>query len=234
MIKCSICQTENDLFAVTCKSCKAFLQNRVPNLNFFETVWKVIESPSTTFPIIVRSEQKNYSLFLFTMSGIALSFALFWFFRLGNRFTNLFELIPAATISGFGIGIVLGAVLVIPYHIAVRLFGGLAKIRSSFALLAYSLVPVVLSLIFILPIELLTFGMYFFTANPPPYTINPVLYTILMGIDGCVVVWSLILAVIATVKGHRISILRSIIAMSITLAALVATIWTIATKYGMI
>ena len=89
MINCSVCQTENDEFSIVCKKCGGFLQNRVPNLDLFDVLWKIIESPRSAFRTIMLSEHKNYAVFLYSLIGIAITFAGFWQFKLGNRIENI-------------------------------------------------------------------------------------------------------------------------------------------------
>ena len=213
MIQCTVCLTENDEFATTCVSCKAFLQNRIPNLDLFDIGWKVIESPRTAFRSIALAEHKNYALFLFTLFGISLSFTLFWLFRLGTRFASLMDLIPAAVGVGIVLGLVAAVVIAGIYHGLVKLLGGAAGFRTSLGMLGYSTTPLALSLFLVLPIELLTFGMYLFTSNPHPYSIKPVSYVLLLGFDGAVSIWSIALAVVGTKVGHRIGLMKSIVAV---------------------
>jgi hypothetical protein len=209
MIKCTVCLTENDDFAITCGSCKAFLQDRVPNIDLFGMGWKVLESPRTAFRAITLAEHKNYVLFLFTLFGVSLSFTGFWYFRLGTRFTNLIDLIPGA----IGIGIVVGlvAALVIPVvHFAVaKSVGGMSGFRGSLGILGYSLTPIAFSLFVVLPIELMTFGMFLFTSNPHPYTIKPVSYVLLVGFDAVIGLWSILLSVVGTKVAHQLSWFKS-------------------------
>ena len=101
MLRCPTCAFENDDFATTCVQCKSFLQNRVPNLNLFETAWGILESPRPTFRKVTLAEHKNYSLFLYSGFGVAVAFAMFWYARLGMQFSSLLDLIPAA----IGIGV---------------------------------------------------------------------------------------------------------------------------------
>ena len=218
MIKCPVCLAENDDFATTCIKCKAFLQNRVPNLDLFETAWRVLVSPRATFQRIVLAQHKNYSLLLFSLFGISLSFAAFWYFRLGSRFETLLDLLPWALIVGIALGAASAIILTLVYHTIAKLFGGIGAVRDSLALLAYSLTPVVASLFIVLPIELMTFGMYLFTSNPHPYTIKPVSYVILVGFDAIVSLWTIGLAILATKVGHRISTTKSFIVTIVTLA----------------
>jgi hypothetical protein len=55
------------------------------------------------------------------------------------------------------------------------------------------MIPAILSAVFILPIEFLTFGIYFFTSNPSPYTIKPASYILLLCLDGLFALWSIVL-----------------------------------------
>ncbi len=218
MIKCTVCLAENDDFAIACTNCKAFLQDRVPNLDLFEMGWKVLESPLKAFRAITIAEHKNYVLFLFSLFGVSLSFTGFWYFRLGTKFTNLIDLVPAAV----GIGIVLGlaAAIVIPivHFAAAKLIGGSSGLRGSFGILGYSLTPVVFSLFVVLPIELLTFGMFLFTSNPHPYTMKPVSYVLLLGFDTVIGLWSIFLSVVGTKVAHQLSWLKASVVILITLA----------------
>lgn len=213
MLKCTVCLEENDEFAITCARCKAFLQNRVPNLDLFDICWKVLESPRKAFRTITIADHKNYALFLFSLFGISLSFTGFWFFRLGTRFISLIDLIPAA----IGIGVILGLasafIVTGIYYAFVTILGGTTGFRTSLGVIGYSLTPIALSLFLVLPIELLTFGMYLFTSNPHPYTIKPVSFMILIGFDGLVCVWSIALAVLGTQVSQRINVFKSVIAV---------------------
>lgn len=217
MIKCAVCLAENDDFATTCIYCKAFLQDRVPNLNLFETSWQVIESPTKAFRKIALAEHKNYVLFLFALLGVSLAFTALWYLRLGNRFQSLLDLIPTAVGIGVVLGFVSAGVVTGAYHLIAKMMGGLTGFRGSFGVLGYSMTPVAFFLMLILPIELLTFGMYLFTANPHPYAMKPVSYVLLIGFDVLIAVWTVALAVVGTKVGHQLSILRSMIVVFATL-----------------
>lgn len=217
MIKCPVCLADNDAFAITCTSCKGYLQDRVPNLNLFEMGWKVLESPRKAFRTITLAEHKNYVLFLYSMFGVSFSFTAFWYLRLGRFYETLLDLIPWAFGAGIAFGLVALFVLSAVYHGLARIVGGSSGYRNSVASLGYSLTPIVISFFLVLPIELLTFGMYFFTWNPDPYTLNPVSYVVLIGFDVVVVLWSLWLAVLGTRVSHQLSAPRALIAVLGTL-----------------
>lgn len=217
MIKCSICLAENDDYAVTCTNCRAFIQNRLPNLNLFETVWGILDSPRATFHKITLAEHKNYSMLLFVLFGISLSFTGFWYLKVGNRFETLLDLMFWAFVLGVACGAVAALLVPSAYHIFARALGGKKSFRTSFAILAYAVTPIVLSLFFVLPIELLTFGMYLFTSNPHPYTIKPLSYLVLVGFDVLVSLWAIVLTIIGTAVGQGLSYVRSTVAVACTL-----------------
>jgi hypothetical protein len=216
MIKCTVCLAENDDFSTTCIKCKAFLQDRVPNLNLFETGWQIIESPSKAFRKIALAEHKNYVLFLFSILGVSLAFTAFWYLRLGTRFESLLDLIPSAVGIGVVFGLVASVVATGVYHLLAKMMGGMTGFRGSLAVLGYATTPVAFSLVLVLPIELLTFGMYLFTGNPHPYLMKPLSYVLLIGFDGLIAVWTLALAVLGTRVGHQLSTVKSLIVVFVT------------------
>lgn len=213
MQKCTVCQTENDPFATVCRECGGFLQNRIPNLNLFETIWGILESPTKTFKVIVMAEHKNFSLLLFTLFGIGVSFSTFWFYQLGNSFSSLPELLVVACLVGIGGGIVIPPIITAVYHHVARIGGRKATYKTGYAILAYSTTPVVLSVFLVLPIELLTFGMYLFTGNPDPYVIKPISYVALLFLDGVMGIWSLWLVLRGTTIAYGVGWLHSSLAM---------------------
>jgi hypothetical protein len=215
MIVCNVCKHENDDYVTVCVQCKGYIQNRIPNLDFFDTVWNVIESPRRAFHDITLAEHKNYSLLLFSLFGVALSFAAFWYFQMGNRFDSLLDLLSRATLLGIGVGYIAAFVFTFTVHAIISLFGGRKGIRNTLAVLAYSTTPIAISLVTILPIELLTFGMYMFTANPHPYTIKPDLYIVLLGFDVGLSLWALALAIAGFHIGKRMKLWQSALAVLI-------------------
>ncbi len=53
-----------------------------------------------------------------------------------------------------------------------------------------------LSVVFILPLEVFTFGRYFFSLNPPPWLIKPVSYFLFVSLGYLVAGWTIVLAAI--------------------------------------
>ena len=215
MINCSVCQTENDQYSTICKKCGGFLQNRLPNLNLFEMLWKIVESPRLAFRSIKLAEHKNYAVFLYTLSGIAITFAGLWHFKLGERFDNILTVVFWGILIGIPLGILLCPIASSIHWGLSNMLGNKTSFRNSLGITSYSLIPVVISLILILPIELMTFGMYLFSFNPPPISIKPIPYLVLIGFDIALTIWAWILLIIGTKVGTQVSLLKSIFIASL-------------------
>jgi len=216
MITCGVCKTENDEFAITCRSCKSYIQNRIANLDFFETIWKVIESPRKAFHDITLAEHKNYSILLFVLFGVGLSFTGFWYFQLGSHFESLLDLLAEASGIGVALGLLCSLLFTVVFDGLMRIMGEKGTFRNSLGILAYSTTPVSLTLVLILPIELLSFGMYLFTSNPNPYTIKPGLFVALIAFDSAMALWAFGLSVVGISVSKQISAVKSIFAAFLT------------------
>ncbi len=194
MIVCPVCRHSNNDFSIKCVSCSSFIQDRIPNIDFFSQIWLIIESPENAFKKIIIAEHKNFVLFLSTFLGIAASFSLFWAKNSGNSFDNLFPLLL--------LGIALGLCFAIPmfFLLAGTVFGisallkGTGKFKETYGVVGWSLVPIMLSVVFILPLELGILGLVLFSNNPSAYETKPVVTMVLTGMDGLMVLWSLLLS----------------------------------------
>jgi hypothetical protein len=191
MITCTVCGVGNQHLAINCSSCGSYLQRRVDNLDLFDTAWKVIESPKKAFHEIAVAQHKNYGIVLSGFAGIGLMFTIFWILKVGEMNNQLFNILLAGTLTGPVAGwiIILLATFLTKGVIVVR--GEKAKIRNVFAVCAYSLIPVVISVVTILPLEIMTFGLYLFTATPSPYLLHPTSWIIICTLDAFCGIWTL-------------------------------------------
>lgn len=202
MITCSVCGTKNDELSIVCSSCKGFLQGRIDALDLFSTLWGLIESPRSTFKKIVLAKHKNYSIFLSSLFGMCLVFDVAWYKSLAPVFSNLLTLVGIAIVLGPVLGIfVLFAASVILLVITNAL-GGKASRRNLFAALAYATMPIVFSLMFIVPLEIAIFGIDFFGSNPPPMIVKPVEYSLLLVLKAVAAFYALCLMVEGTMAAN--------------------------------
>ena len=209
MISCTVCSHSNDDLETICASCGSFLQDRIPNLDFFATLWELVESPKEAFRRIIRAEHKNYVLVLMFFLGIAAAFTLLWARHAGNEFDNLIHLILLGFALGLGMAYPVGLGLVLVVHWAMKLLGGKGVVRNTYAVLGWSLIPIMLSVAVVLPIELASVGLRLFSTNPSPMDVKPVVYLVLLAIDAFAFVWSVNLARVGLSIAHKISPLKS-------------------------
>ena len=219
MISCSVCAHANDDLDSICVSCGSFIQDRIPNLDFFVTAWLLIESPREALTKIIRAEHKNYVLVLMFFLGMALAFSLLWMRHAGNEFDNLIYLILLGCVLGVVIAFPTGMGLVFVLHQTLRLFGGKGSIRSTYAVFGWSLMPIMTTVCVVLPIELASVGLRLFSTNPSPWDVKPVVYFVLLSIDTIAIIWSISLARMGLSIAHKISAWRSLGALCIVWAA---------------
>jgi hypothetical protein len=194
----------------------------------FETVWGIIEVPKKTFRRIAMAEHKNFAFVMFLLFGISLSFTTFWFFELGHRFTMLPDLIVAGFVAGMAAGVLLVPILTLTHFLVARILGGKGSLKTGYGILAYSATPIVAGLFLVLPIELLTFGMYLFTSNPHPFVIKPVSYMLLVSFDAMAAIWSLLLLIVGTKVGFQLSSGRAAICATGVLIAACGSVFATA------
>jgi hypothetical protein len=196
MITCTVCGAQNDTLAVVCFSCKSFLQTKVDNLNLFETLWGLMETPGATFRRIALARHKNYSVLLSSLLGCSLLFGAVWYRSLGASFANLAMLVVSGIVAGPPLGTAFALLCALVIRVAGKAIGAKGSFKNLFAAVAYASSPVTYALVLVFPIEIAIFGSYFFGNNPPPAVINPAVYYVLVGLDGAAILWSLMLLAI--------------------------------------
>jgi len=200
MVQCPTCGSENSPFVSICVSCKSFLRAKVENLDLFATLWLMVESPRTAFLRIVSSKHKNYAVLLSAFFGIAVTYEFFWLMRWGNSSSNLFSLLAGGLVAGPLVGILLlGATAFFLRQIKPK-----STWKDTYAVVAYAGVPMVFSLVFIFPVEIAVFGLFFFGSNPPPSVLDPVPYYTLRTISALTGFWAILLL------GLAISVIKEI------------------------
>ncbi len=224
MITCPVCNSSNHHLAVTCKSCGSFIQKRVENLDLFSVAWKVIEHPSQAFHDIAVARHKNYAFFLASVAGIGLSFGLFWAVHAAEFTDSILSIIAAGLVTGPVAGILtflfLAAILT-----ALATLGGVSvRYRNSMAVVAYAFLPLVLCTVISIPMELLSFGTFFYSSNPSPYILKPVSYMMILGLKFLFSLWMVALMIVGSKELFGSGWLKSLI-ITIVSIGLVAGIF---------
>jgi hypothetical protein len=193
MIICPVCKTENQHLSINCSECGGYIQQKIETLDLFSITWMLIEYPKKAFHRIAIATHKNYIVFLSAIAGIGLLFSSFWFYKIGDHVSSLLQLLGIGISSGLIFGNIFIFLLSIIIWLILKIEKRPVKFRQVFAVSAYSSIPIIISVIILLPLEVLTFGTYFFATNPSPYLLKPFSYIVLLGLDFLFGLWSLIL-----------------------------------------
>lgn len=195
VIVCGSCKNENPFYQFICRNCKAYLRERVVNIDLFSTLWMLIENPKEAFTRIIRSEHKNFIVILLLVIAVKLlilskyfSLVIHWDETEGNFLLGYFLILSAAA----------GMIFLFSY-ILKYLLRSLSETRvlDNFSLLVYSLFPYLLGLIFLFPVEALSFGAYLFLTNPSPFEFKSTLAWILAVFEILLMGWSFFLTLSA-------------------------------------
>lgn len=226
MIQCSVCGKENHHLTVVCRAYGSYLQSKIDNLDLFTTMWQIIESPQKAFYKVAIATHKNYIVFLSGIFGIALAFAVMWWLKVGDSDISLLQILSAGFVLGPVFGILTALVLGVIQKIVGKLFRLQSSYKNVFAIVSYACIPLVLSVFFILPIEILTFGKYFFSTNPPTYTLKPLPYFVMIGLDGLSVSWSVVLYLVGTKVLYNVRLGKAAMISGLTLAIYTAILYS--------
>jgi hypothetical protein len=183
----------NDDLSVVCRKCRSYIQAKVDTIDLFAAIWGLMEHPRRTFKKIVLARQKNFVIILSMAFGIALILVAFRFFMAGRWMTNVASLLGVGFLAGPLAGILVAWVATAGAMWTSRRLGGTASMRNLRSVFAYSVVPIILALIFVFPIEFGVFGKYLFDQNPPPAVIDPILYYALLAFHVVAVAWTFVL-----------------------------------------
>jgi len=211
MINCPICKTPNHHLQTVCVSCGGFVQQKIDTINLFEMIWKIIESPRKAFRSIALARNKNYVLFQGALIGYPIVGFIFWYLNVGDSAHSFAEIFVAGLFISPFVGLIVFFLHLLFARLVIRSFGVTTKFRNLMAVVAYTSFPLILSAILILPIELITFGMFLFTKAPNPFTLLPKSAIFLFGLDTMLGIWSLILYVISIQVLLEVKIIKSLL-----------------------
>lgn len=209
-ITCSNCSAENLPYVYTCKSCNSFIRKRVFNIDLWNVIGLLIESPKKAMEMIVFSEHKNFISFLLIFIAIKV--------LVNIRFISLISLGTFNPTTSLYLSYLIVLVILVVYLILFsicftfinKFLQNTTRFRDNFAVLTYSLLPNVFGIIFLFIIELVVFGEYLFSINPTPFVIKGFTAYIFAGAEILLVVWSAFLSLKAF-KFQTNSLLYSII-----------------------
>jgi hypothetical protein len=194
---CKSCNTENPLYAYTCKECNAFLRSKISNIDFWEIISLLLESPVIAAEKIIQSDHKNYVIVLSIIAGLKISingWVINNALSLSNILSKNILLSVILGLCSFLIGIIFISLLAI--FISRSLYIQ-TRFKDFYSIYIYSFVPIIALFFVLTPVQIALFGTYWFTFNPSPFIIKNLPSYVIVVIEGLFFFWSFILTVAA-------------------------------------
>ncbi len=192
-VNCINCSAENDYFKMNCEQCGALLRDKYPNIDLFSIIWQLIETPTAAFKKVIYSEHKNYQLFLLILIVIKLTFTSFFLQSIIIEPVDYQKYFGLNFFVGFGGFLLLFILFPLFIKIVLKSNDVKSRYKDNLATLIFSLIPILLFLVLILPIEFALFGKYWLFSNPSPFLINKNVAYIFSFMEFLAFVWSFIL-----------------------------------------
>lgn len=196
-IVCKNCQTSNPFHQLTCLNCKEYLRERVYNLDLWNLLEQLIESPIKGFTKIIHSEQKNFIVFIVILASIKFFINTIFFFLINSQ-NNLFSFngIRNYFIVLISITLII-SLFTILIKITNRLLNNITRAKDIFSILSYVLVTNIFALLILFPLELIFFGEYLFSNNPSPFLIKETAAYIMLVLEILLILWTLFFSIMA-------------------------------------
>ena len=203
VLVCNNCKKENPFYSMICSNCNSFLRSKIPNIDLWETIGKLIEIPTQAFGKIIQAENKNFVVTLMIIVCVKLSLAAMIIY---NAFYSV-NGVPITFLNSFLLGGVPSIILLSFFSLMItfsnKFFGIENRSKDNFAVYIFSFIPMIGGLFVLTPIQFALFGEYWFTFNPSPLLMKPVPFLILLIIEGLLFIWSSILFIVATYSQTR-------------------------------
>lgn len=188
-IKCRICGYDNQFYSLKCNKCNNYLREKVPNIDFWSTLWGLIIEPSETFQKIIFSEHKNFSLLfniLFCLKIFVLSIIFSNFFiKPTNHFEFSFieyNLLFLLFLTILFVNIIILSIYYVNRYILKRANLQL-RFRDHFAISYFANFPIIIGMVILLPIEVSTLGSTMFYWYPNPYFYKPIITIVFIALE---------------------------------------------------
>lgn len=195
VVSCPNCGTENPFYKYTCSGCKAYLRDRIFNLDLWHIIGSLIESPVKAFNRIIQSEHKNFIILIVIIFSVkAFIDAKFLSIIFTGESVLRINVIPALLISLGSSFLVIWIFTFILFFIN-KLSGLKTRLRDNNAVLIYTLLPYSFALIILFPIELIIFGQFLFSNNPSPFVLKSAVAYTLLAFEGLMILWTIFLSV---------------------------------------
>lgn len=191
---CNNCNENNPLYSLNCRKCNSYLRARVPNIDLWDTIGNILTSPTETAIKIIQAEKKNFIGFLLSIWIFKATINFFIISNYLNVNASLFE----SFIKGGLLSVLVIYAASFLINVLIKLFKEEVRYIDFIAIYTYSLIPIILSFVFLTPFHIALYGFYWYTINPSPLVIKPIVSYVLYSIEGLFLLWVLLLFVFTT------------------------------------
>lgn len=191
--KCKKCNHINPAYKNICSECKSYLRERVVNIDLWNTIQQIIETPAQAFKQIIFAEHKNFIIFITFFIAVKNLVII--------RFLSVPDLGLNGVTSPFVLSLTLTAVLTFLLlgtfvFFQIKFFDRRnvnLRFKDIYAVNVYSFIPYIFGLVFIFPVELIVLGGDIFSNNPYSFEIKPLITYILIAFELITILWSFFL-----------------------------------------
>ncbi len=176
MISCPNCNEINSNSFQICKKCGFILQDKITNLDFFQTCWMILESPIITFNKILRAEHKNFVILLFYGLISTIIFIITWFNASGKNFDNLIYYLLLIQLISIVTFLPLGFVCALLIYLTSKIFQSKNSFINCYAITGWSSMPLFFYFVIFVPIGLGIEGISFVSSFTSNITSNSILF----------------------------------------------------------
>ena len=195
VIICKSCGTENPFYEIICSKCKSFLREKIFNIDLWNTVSGLVDTPVKAFKAIIQSEHKNFISLIFLLSVFKLFitsiFMSLAFFKNEETISSFFSRL----LYFYGYILILMLVISLVLFIILKKGSIVTRYKDNFAILTYSFMPYVFAAIVLFTVEIIVFGGDLFSVNPSPFVLKSFLAWTLVILEFLLILWSLFLLV---------------------------------------
>lgn len=163
--ECTNCGNALKVSEHTCRKCGNIERDRIPNIDFWHLVWKLIESPGTSLLQAAQAEKKNFTLPVALLISVKISL-LMSLIRVHVYKTDAFSPLLFLTAIGTSLGVIfVSAVLLMNIY-------PLFRLKDTFSVIVFANLPLLIAFVLLFIPEFVIFGQYIFLASPSPFLLD--------------------------------------------------------------
>ena len=137
-IICKNCGAENPFFELTCKNCKAYLRERIFNIDLWQTISDLIENPKKGFINIICAEHKNFIFFIILLVSVKFFidsiFVSLYLKQIEHNFSNIFNQYVSILFET----VIIISFLAFILKVVSKRFNSPTRFKDNFAIIVYS------------------------------------------------------------------------------------------------